>query len=115
MDEAPTTAKYGVVVVVVVLVMVVVVEEVVVVVDAVPATRRPDTPVPPSPFSPPSQGYTPHISHGKGCRMRAFRFQIEQLIPRYYPEVSIGLELEERLGRDTGNCGEGIRKEKRGG
>ena len=96
----------------VVVVMVVVVVEVVVV-DAVPATRRPDTPVPP--FPPPSQGYTPHISHRKGCRMRAFRFQIEQLIPCYYPEVSIGLELEERLGRDGGNCKEGIRKEAGGG
>lgn len=41
--------------------------------------------------------------------MRAFRFQIEQLIPRYYPEVSIEAVLEERLARDGENCGQGIR------
>lgn len=44
--------------------------------------------------------------------MRTFRFQIEQLIPRYYPEVSIAAVLEERL-RDGGeNCGQGIRGRK---
>lgn len=96
---------------VVVMLVMVVVEGV----DPVPSTSqpprhaRPPTPNARQPLSPLHPRLHPHISHGKGCRMRAFRFQIEQLIPRYYPEVSIAAVLEERLGRDGANCGEGIR------